>query len=156
MPSPLARLRELEIATRPEHPDLARALATRWEELPARVKRPNQMLGQRMSGCEGTHGVFPSCDLACTPCYHGTDANRVRTDGDHTEAEVDAQMALLRRHRGPGQHAREGQGGLMRRTVLQPARFHPANRLPRPVGRARDDRNTTGESFEDDEAKAFS
>jgi hypothetical protein len=29
----------------------------------------------------------------------------VRTDGDHTEAEVDAQMALLRRLRGPGQHA---------------------------------------------------
>jgi hypothetical protein len=29
----------------------------------------------------------------------------VRTDGDHTEAQVDAQMALLRRLRGPGQHA---------------------------------------------------
>lgn len=99
------RLRELEIATRPEHPDLTAALAARWAQLPAHVKRPNQMLGTRMTGCEGTHGVFPKCDLACTPCYHAKEANRVRTDGDHTEAEVDAQMALLRRLRGPGQHA---------------------------------------------------
>jgi hypothetical protein len=105
MASLLTRLRELEIATRPEHPDLTRALAERWEQLPAHVKQPNQMLGRRMSGCEGTHGVFPRCNLACTPCYHARDANRVRTDGNHTEAEVDAQMALLRRHRGPGQHA---------------------------------------------------
>jgi hypothetical protein len=105
MASPLTRLRELEIATRPEHPDLSAALAARWEQLPAHVKQPNQMLGRRMTGCEGTHGVFPRCDLACTPCYHAKEANRVRTDGDHTEAEVDAQMALLRRLRGPGQHA---------------------------------------------------
>lgn len=105
MTSLRSRLRELEIATRPEHPDLERALRRRWDELPAHVRQPNQMLGKRMTGCEGTHGVFPRCDLACTPCYHAKEANRVRTDGDHTEAEVDAQMALLRRLRGPGQHA---------------------------------------------------
>src|SRR5215213_3320884 len=105
MASLLTRLRELEIATRPEHPDLTAALAARWEQLPAHVKQPNQMLGKRMTGCEGTHGVFPKCNLACTPCYHAKEANRVRTDGDHTEAEVDAQMALLRKLRGPGQHA---------------------------------------------------
>ena len=101
----LTRLRELEIATRPEHPDLTAALAARWAELPAHVKQPNQMLGKRMTGCEGTHGVFPRCNLACTPCYHAREANRVRTDGDHTEREVDRQMALLRATRGPGQHA---------------------------------------------------
>ena len=100
-----ARLRELEVATRPEHPDLQDALAARWAELPAHVKQPNQMLGRRMTGCEGTHGVFPRCNLACTPCYHAKEANRVRTDGDHTEREVERQMALLRRLRGPGQHA---------------------------------------------------
>ena len=33
------------------------------------------------------------------------DANRVRTDGAHTVAEVSAQMAYLREVRGPGQHA---------------------------------------------------
>ena len=101
----LTRLRELEVLTRPEHPDLTRALAARWAELPAHVKQPNQMLGRRMSGCEGTHGVFPRCNLACTPCYHAKEANRVRTDGDHTELEVDRQMALMRQLRGPGQHA---------------------------------------------------
>jgi len=100
-----ARLRALEHATRPEPPELAHALERRWDELPAHVKTPNQMLGQRMSGCEGTHGVFPRCNLACTPCYHSRDANRVRVDGPHTIAQVDAQMALLRERRGPGQHA---------------------------------------------------
>ena len=99
------RLRALEVATRPEHPDLTAALARRWEELPDHVKTPQQMLGRRTAGCEGTHGVFPRCNLACTPCYHSRAANRVRVDGDHTVTEVDAQMALLRRERGPGQHA---------------------------------------------------
>jgi hypothetical protein len=49
--------------------------------------------------------VFPRCNLACTPCYHSRDANRVRVDGAHTIAEVDKQMALLRRLRGPRAHA---------------------------------------------------
>jgi len=105
MASIRTRLRELELATRPEHPDLSAALAARWAQLPAHVKQPNQMLGRRMTGCEGTHGVFPRCNLACTPCYHAKEAQRVRTDGDHTEREVDRQMALLRELRGPGQHA---------------------------------------------------
>ncbi len=100
-----ARLRDLEVLTRPEHPDLTAALATRWDELPAHVKTPNQMLGRRTAGCEGTHGVFPRCNLACTPCYHSKDANRVRTDGEHTRREIDSQMAFLREQRGPGQNA---------------------------------------------------
>jgi len=100
-----ARARELEIETRPEHPDLAAALARRWDELPAHVKTPNQMLGRRTAGCEGTHGVFPRCNLACTPCYHSRDANRVRVDGEHTVREVNRQMEQLRRERGPGQNA---------------------------------------------------
>jgi hypothetical protein len=99
------RLRAFERATRPEHPDLEAALERRWAELPAHVRTPNQLLGRRVTGCEGTHGVFPRCNLACTPCYHSRDANRVRTDGGHTVAEVDAQMRLARELRGPGQHA---------------------------------------------------
>jgi MoaA/NifB/PqqE/SkfB family radical SAM enzyme len=99
------RLRELEVRTRPEHPDLVAALQRRWEELPAHVRTPQQMLGRRTAGCEGTHGVFPRCDLACTPCYHSREANRVRIDGSHTVREVDDQMALLRELRGPGQNA---------------------------------------------------
>ena len=104
--SPLRRrLAELERMTRPTPPELEQALARRWDELPEHVKTPNQMLGRRMAGCEGTHGVFPRCDLACTPCYHSREANRVRTDGEHTVREVDRQMAYLRERRGPGQHA---------------------------------------------------
>ncbi len=99
------RARRLELMTRPEHPDLTAALRRRWDELPAHVKTRRQMLGRRTAGCEGTHGVFPRCDLACTPCYHSREANRVRIDGDHTTREVDAQMALLRELRGPGQNA---------------------------------------------------
>jgi hypothetical protein len=98
-------LRRLELATRPVHPDTEAALERRWAELPDRVRTRNQMLGRRTAGCEGTHGVFPRCNLACTPCYHSRDANRVRVDGPHTLAEIDAQMALLRERRGPGQYA---------------------------------------------------
>ncbi|HEV2772691.1 MAG TPA: radical SAM protein [Thermoleophilaceae bacterium] len=98
-------LRALELATRPVHPESAAALDRRWSELPARVRTRAQVLGRRMTGCEGTHGVFPRCNLACTPCYHSREANRVRVDGAHTVAEVDRQMAYLRRLRGPGQHA---------------------------------------------------
>ncbi|MBS1885699.1 MAG: radical SAM protein [Actinobacteria bacterium] len=98
-------LRALERATRPEHPDLTAALARRWEELPEGVRTPNQMLGRRTAGCEGTQGVFPACNLACTPCYHSREANRVRVDGGHTVAEVDAQMRLARELHGPSQHA---------------------------------------------------
>ena len=101
----IERLRALERATRPRPPDLEAALAARWAELPAAVRTPQQMLGRHTAGCEGTHGVFPRCDLACTPCYHGRDANRVRVDGPHTVREVDRQMEMLRERRGPGQHA---------------------------------------------------
>lgn len=97
--------RRLELATRPVHPDLEAALARRWAELPPHVKTPAQALGRRSAGCEGTHGVFPRCNLACTPCYHSRQANAVRTDGGHTVREVDRQMAYLRAQRGPGQHA---------------------------------------------------
>ncbi len=97
--------RRLIKATAPVDPDLSVALSRRWQELPEHVKTSAQLLGRRTTGCEGTHGVFPRCNLACTPCYHGRDANRVGIDGAHTVAEVDRQMAHLRSVRGPGQHA---------------------------------------------------
>ena len=98
-------LRSLERLTRPKDPELEGLLRQRWNSLPPHVQVPGQALGRRTMGCEGTHGVFPRCDLACTPCYHSREANRVRVDGAHTIAEVDAQMALLRERRGPGQNA---------------------------------------------------
>ena len=72
-------------------------MAARWAQLPDVVKTPGQTLGRHGVGCEGTHGVFPRCNLACEPCYHSADANRVRVDGRHTRRNVAAQMALLRR-----------------------------------------------------------
>lgn len=63
------------------------------------------MLGRRIAGCEGTNGVFPRCNLACAPCYHSRDANRVAVDGARTVREVRSQMRLLRELRGPGQPA---------------------------------------------------
>ena len=92
-------------ATIPVHPETSAALARRWRELPIGVRTSAQALGRHAVGCEGTHGVFPRCNLTCTPCYHSRDANKVRVDGAHTVAEVGAQMGLLRRLRGPRAHA---------------------------------------------------
>jgi hypothetical protein len=105
MPSVLSFFGALERGTRPVDPHVAVALDRRWAELPARVRTDAQLLGRRFTGCEGTHGVFPRCDLACTPCYHSREANRVRTDGAHTVAEVERQMAYLSAVRGPWAHA---------------------------------------------------
>ena len=101
----LTRLREIERATRPADPEFVAALARRWADLPDIVKTPGQVLGRHGVGCEGTHGVFPKCNLACTPCYHSRDANQVRVDGGHTAVNVTAQMGVLRRLRGPRAHA---------------------------------------------------
>lgn len=98
-------IRRLWRGSRPVHPDTEAALARRWAELPAAVRTDAQLLGRRTVGCEGTHGVFPRCNLACTPCYHGREAQQVATDGDHTAAEVERQMAFMRANRGTGQHA---------------------------------------------------
>ncbi|MGZ6802368.1 MAG: radical SAM domain-containing protein [Mycobacteriales bacterium] len=96
---------ELLALVRHGDPGFGDAMARRWAELPEAARTPGQVLGRHGVGCEGTHGVFPRCNLACTPCYHSRDANRVRVDGPHTVAQVRAQMGLLRRLRGPRAHA---------------------------------------------------
>ena len=101
----LELVKSLELATRPIRPDTRIALDRRWAELPAHVKTDNQLLGRCAVGCEGTHGVFPKCDLTCSPCYHSADANKVRIDGNHTLGEVSDQMRYLRLQRGPRAHA---------------------------------------------------
>ncbi len=101
----ITKMRDLERYTRSGDPDFTDALARRWDGLPDIVKTPGQVLGRHAVGCEGTHGVFPKCNLACTPCYHSRDANRVRIDGQHTVREVRGQMKLLRKKRGPYAHA---------------------------------------------------
>ncbi|WP_028281031.1 hypothetical protein [Arthrobacter sp. H5] len=98
-------LRLIELQTRPVHPESRMALDRRWTELPDHVKTANQLLGRSAVGCEGTHNVFPKCNLTCTPCYHSADANQVRVDGEHTVQEVRQQMRYLRQVRGPRAHA---------------------------------------------------
>ncbi len=115
MTSPWKRV---ELATRPVHPETARALAERWAALPPGVRTGHQLLGRHAVGCEGTHGVFPKCDLTCSPCYHSKDANKVRVDGAHTLAQVEAQMQLMEQTRGPRAHAQLIGGEV---TLLAPA-----------------------------------
>lgn len=91
--------------TAPVEPDIRAALDKRWIELPDHARTPAQALGQVALGCEGTHGVFPSCNLSCTPCYHSREANQVVVNGQHTLEQVDAQMQYFNEHRGPRGHA---------------------------------------------------
>jgi len=98
-------LRDFELKTRLIHPESRAALDMRWANLPEGVKTANQLLGRSAVGCEGTHGVFPKCNLTCSPCYHSADANKVRTDGNHTLKGVTEQMKHLRKVRGPRAHA---------------------------------------------------
>ncbi len=95
----------LEQATRPVHPRTRQVLAQRWADLPPAVRTAAQALGRHAVGCEGTRGMFPRCNLTCTPCYHSKDANKVRVDAEHTVREVEEQMAFLERLRGPHGHA---------------------------------------------------
>ena len=101
----LTRIRYWERMTRSISSESKSALDRRWAELPDHIKTPNQILGRFAVGCEGTHGVFPKCNMTCSPCYHSADANKVPTDGAHTLRTVKAQMKYLQRHRGPRAHA---------------------------------------------------
>ncbi|GAA4697580.1 hypothetical protein APR04_004486 [Promicromonospora umidemergens] len=100
----LDRLAHWWTSTRPVSVESRAVLAERWARLPEDVRTPAQLLGRHAVGCEGTHGVFPKCNLTCTPCYHSADANKVRIDAEHTLTHVEAQLAYLRRERGPRAH----------------------------------------------------
>ena len=130
--SVMARIGAVMRAARPVDPEFAAAMARRWAELPKTARTPGQVLGRHGVGCEGTHGVFPQCNLACTPCYHSRDANLVRVDGPHTLAEVTAQMRLLRERRGPRAHAQLIGGEV---TLLDPDDHAAALQIMRGYGR---------------------
>ncbi|MDQ6752598.1 MAG: radical SAM domain-containing protein [Actinomycetota bacterium] len=117
-----ASLRSIELTTRPIHPESRAALERRRAELPDHVKTPGQLLGKAAVGCEGTHGVFPKCNLTCSPCYHSADANKVRIDGGHTVNAVTEQMEFLRSIRGPRAHSQLIGGEVS----LLPAQDHAA------------------------------
>jgi hypothetical protein len=127
-----ATVRRWEVSTRPVHAETAAALARRWADLPESARTPAQSLGRHAVGCEGTHGVFPRCDLTCHPCYHSADANKVRVDGGHTLAQIDRQMAYLRQVRGPRAHAQLIGGEV---SLLRPDDHAEALRIMRDHGR---------------------
>ncbi|WP_454853632.1 hypothetical protein [Promicromonospora soli] len=104
-PTVLGRLAAWWASTRPVSAETRAVLAERWAALPDGVRTPAQLIGRHAVGCEGTHGVFPKCNLTCTPCYHSADANKVRIDAEHTLTNVEAQLAYLRQARGPRAHA---------------------------------------------------
>eukprot|EP00898_Chlorokybus_atmophyticus_P001361 jgi/Chlat1/2225/Chrsp17S02776 len=93
---------------------MAQRMQKKWEELPDHVKTPSQMLG-RVCCCppptrrQDHDGVrrhargLPPMQLRM-PCYHGAEANRVRTDGAHTLAEVQRQMDFFEHAHGPHGH----------------------------------------------------
>src|SRR6516225_11805340 len=128
----LTRIRAAVRALRPVDPEFAAALARRWAGLPETARTAGQVLGRHAVGCEGTHGVFPKCNLACTPCYHSRDANRVRVEGPHTVAEVASQLRLLREKRGPRAHAQLIGGEV---TLLDPDDHAAALAIMRTHGR---------------------
>lgn len=105
IPTLVGWVRRVWEATNPVEPEMREALDRRWRELPAHAKTASQTLGRWGLGCEGTHGVFPKCNMTCTPCYHSRDANQVRIDGRHTLDQVSAQMNHLQRVRGPRANA---------------------------------------------------
>ncbi|WP_072690379.1 radical SAM domain-containing protein [Rhodococcus marinonascens] len=125
-------LRRVVRATRPVDSRTRAALDRRWSELPEGVKTPAQALGRHAVGCEGTHGVFPKCNLTCTPCYHSVDANKVRVDGEHTLREVESQMAFLAAERGPRAHAQLIGGEV---SLLSPEDHAAALKIMRDHGR---------------------
>ncbi len=72
-------------------------LARLWSELPEGLRLSRQMIGRHAEGCGATIGVQPRCDFACSGCYLGDEANRVRPA---PLREVRSQLAALRRSLG--------------------------------------------------------
>lgn len=126
------RLATLWEQTSPVSQESREVLRQRWAALPERARTAAQVLGRQAVGCEGTHGVFPRCNLTCTPCYHSKDANRVRVDAEHTLREVASQMAFLRTARGPRAHAQLIGGEV---SLLDPTTHAEALRIMREHGR---------------------
>lgn len=73
-------------------------MAARWETLPDTLRTSSQGFGRQATGCGATIGVMPRCDFACTGCYLGDEANRIRP---LELPAVLAQLDALRAHLGP-------------------------------------------------------
>jgi hypothetical protein len=83
---------------RPTPPELRRLGARRFQGLPDSLKTPEQIIGFGHHSCGATHGVLERCDLACTSCYLGEEANAAEP---LPKSEVFQQLDRLREFLGP-------------------------------------------------------
>ncbi len=88
--------RALDLLRAPVPHEKQRLLRARWDSLDVHWRTPGQSFGQQATGCGATLGVHPRCDFACTGCYLGADANRVRPIGlDQAFKQLDELRAWL-------------------------------------------------------------
>ena len=65
----------LQALLHPISPERYRVNRERYEALPDSLKTAEQIIRDSHHSCGATHGVLERCDLACTSCYLGEEAN---------------------------------------------------------------------------------
>ena len=107
----------LESIVRPVPAERRRRSRERFEALPASLQTEEQIIGLAHHSCGATHGVMERCDLACTSCYLGEEANASQP---LDEAETYRQLDKLREFLGPQGKAQitSGEVTLLPREVL--------------------------------------
>ena len=107
----------IENLIRPIPPERRRKSSERFRDLPSRLQTAEQIIGVAHHSCGATHGVMERCDLACTSCYLGEEANAsVPLEGREVRGQLDA----LREFLGPQGKAQitSGEVTLLPREVL--------------------------------------
>ena len=79
----------IESLLRPIPEERFRVSRERYESLPEALQSEEQIIGLAHHSCGATHGVMERCDLACTSCYLGEEANASKP---LDEAEVYRQL----------------------------------------------------------------
>jgi len=107
----------LEALVHPIPAERRRKSWERFQALPSPLQTSQQILGVAHHSCGATHGVMERCDLACTSCYLGEEANASRP---LEAAEVHSQLDALREFLGPQGKAQitSGEVTLLPREVL--------------------------------------
>ncbi|MEM7052143.1 MAG: radical SAM protein [Acidobacteriota bacterium] len=103
-------------------------LEERWRELAPELRSVAQGFGQQCTGCGALIGAFPRCDFDCKGCYLGSRANAAKP---FDEAEIDRQLAHLRRHLGPKGNLQITDGEV---TLMAPKRLVALLRRARELG----------------------
>ena len=107
----------LEALVYPIPAERRRKSRERFEALPPTLRTQEQILGVAHHSCGATHGVMERCDLACTSCYLGDEANASRP---LDAVQVYEQLDALREFLGPQGKAQitSGEVTLLPREVL--------------------------------------